>query len=147
MSQQDETGAARPGLCLFFDDDCELCRRLAWVVRHWDRGRKVEVVPLSRPDLSAVFPALDVGRARRQLTAVDGQGRVYEGLAAVRQVAQRLPAVRRLGWIYQVPGVGRVADGLYRTTNHYRRRLCLRCGEHWTPSRSRRLGPRGEGRA
>ena len=138
------SGPARQLLHLFYDDDCELCCRLQRLVQAWDPSGQVEAVALSAPDLDARFPDLDVARARQNLTARAADGTLYEDLAALRQVAVRIPRLRRLGWIYRLPGVHGVARGAYRSLNRYRRQLCRECGERRT--RSRRRGqkpPRG----
>jgi predicted DCC family thiol-disulfide oxidoreductase YuxK len=129
---------------LFYDDGCELCCRLQRWVAARDRTGLVEAIPVSGADLALRFPDLDVEKARAQLSVRSQDGQIHEGMAGLRQIALRLPALRQLAWIYSLPGVSAAASGAYRTVNRYRRRLCLRCGESWMPSmkpsRRRRRG-------
>ena len=122
-------------LYLFFDGECPLCCRFKEWIEGRDRTGTICALALDDPELEARFPEVDLDRARQQLTVRDRAGNLYEGLAALRQLALRLPGIRRLDWVYQLPGARAVAGGLYRTVNQYRKKLCLRCGEKWMPSR------------
>ena len=83
-------------LVLLFDDDCELCRRFQRWVSARDRLGLVESAPLSMAELETRFPQLDLERARAHLTVCSETGGIHEGLAALRQIGLRLPAMRRL---------------------------------------------------
>ncbi len=48
------------------------------------------MLPL-REAIEDEFPHVDFARAAGQLTACDRRGQIYEGMAALRQVAQYLP--------------------------------------------------------
>ncbi|MGY8823394.1 MAG: hypothetical protein ACKVJG_05560 [Candidatus Latescibacterota bacterium] len=82
------------------------------------------------------------------MTACDRRGQIFEGMAALRQVAKHLPGLACLDWAYALPGIEGMASGVYRTVNRFRKRLCLSCGESWTSSkkyseRKRRAGRGG----
>ena len=142
-------GFDRARLCLFYDSECALCCRFKEWIENRDQEGAILVLALDDPELPGVFPELDLVAAREQLTVRDRQGRFYQGLAALRQLSLHLPGIRRLDWIYRLPGVQAVAAGLYRTVNRYRKGLCLSCGEKWMPSRKyseRKKGPRRRGR-
>ena len=134
-------------LYLFYDGECELCMRFkAWVQERDAEGR-IALLPLEVA-LADRFPQVDLERASQQLTACDRRGQTYEGMAALRQLAKYLPGMARLDWIYSLPGVEQMAGGVYKTVNRFRKRLCLRCGESWSPSkkyseRKRRSGRNG----
>ena len=135
---------SRPRLHLLYDHDCPLCRRFAELVRSWDRAGAIETIDLDAAEADARFARLDLASAREQLTVSDREGQVHQGVEALRQLSSLLPAVRRLTWAYRLPGVTPVVGALYRTVNRHRRRLCLKCGEKWMPSRksSRQRGRR-----
>ena len=121
-------------LYLFYDPNCPLCRRFRKWIHHLDRGETIEIVPLNSPDLAARFPQLNLKRANESLTVCDLLGRVREGVEAVRQLTSYLPGLRRLRWVYRLPGVTPTLRGVYRTAQRHRKRLCLSCGAKWMPS-------------
>jgi predicted DCC family thiol-disulfide oxidoreductase YuxK len=133
-------------LFLFYDAQCPLCVHLKELVSRWDRDGAILALGLDNAELPARFPDLDLSRARQQLTVRDPQGRLFEGGAAVQQLARLLPGVRRLTWVYRLPGVAPAVEGLYRTVHRYRTRLCLQCGERWMPSRKYSQRKRGRRR-
>ena len=91
-------------LYLFYDGECELCLRFKEWIEARDRGGTIAALALDGPELPERFPEVDLEMARAQLTVLDREGRIYEGLAALRQLALRLPGIRRLDWIYRLPG-------------------------------------------
>ena len=134
-------------LFLFYDPSCDLCVRFKEWVAQRDSEGKIALLPLEE-GIEDRFPHIDFVRAVEQLTACDRRGQIYEGMAALRQTAKYLPGLARLDWVYALPGMGVVANGAYRTVNRLRKRLCLRCGESWAPSkkyseRKRRAGRDG----
>jgi predicted DCC family thiol-disulfide oxidoreductase YuxK len=137
----------REQLILFYDPACDLCMRFRQWITLRDEEGKIALVPLQE-GVETRFPQVDFSRAAEQLTACDRRGQVFEGMAALRQVAKHLPGLARLDWAYALPGIEGVASGVYRTVNRFRKRLCLSCGESWTPSkkyseRKRRAGRGG----
>ena len=127
--------ADRAQLFLFYDGRCELCRRFKEWIAARDQEGIIQALELDDPELAARFADVDLERAREQLTVRDREGNLFQGLAALRRLSRHLPGIRRLDWIYRLPGVKTVASGLYRTVNRYRTKLCLSCGEKWGPSR------------
>mgnify|MGYP002036379282 CR=1 FL=1 len=121
-------------LHLFSDPSCPLCRQFRKWIRHLDRERLIEILDLNDPRLQERFPQLDLERASESLTVCDRLGHVREGVEAVRQLTLHLPALRRLQWIYRLPGVTPTLRGVYRTAQRQRKKLCLKCGEKWMPS-------------
>lgn len=134
-------------LFLFYDPSCDLCMRFKEWIALRDAAGNIALLPL-REGVEERFPHVDFSRAAGQLTACDRRGQVYEGMAALRQVAKYLPGLARLDWVYALPGIEAMTSGVYRTVNRVRKRLCLRCGESWAPSkkyseRKRRAGRDG----
>ena len=97
---------------LVYDGSCGLCTDAAALVRRWDRGRRLDVVPfqddarLARFDITAPTYA-----AAMHLLLPDG--RVYAGADAVPPLVRLLPGKRWLGWPWAVPGVARLARRVY----------------------------------
>lgn len=120
---------------LFYDPSCPLCRRFKAWIEAGDRHGAIQALALDDPELPTRFPDLDLAQAQAQLTVRDQEGNLYRGLAALRQLSLCLPGLRHLDWIYLLPGVKGVAEGVYRLVNRYRKGWCLSCGERWLPSR------------
>ena len=134
MKEQPEPDSGLVRLHLFADPNCPLCRQFRkWIV-HLDREGLVEIVELDDPRLPERFPQLDLERASEFLTVCDRLGRVREGVEAMRQLTRHVPALRRLQWVYRLPGVTPTLRGIYRTAQRHRKKLCLSCGEKWMPS-------------
>jgi predicted DCC family thiol-disulfide oxidoreductase YuxK len=124
----------RVRLHLFYDSACPLCRQFIKWIRHLDREGLVEILPLDDPQMPGRFPQLDVERANETLTVCDRLGHLREGVEAVRQLTLHLPGLRRLQWVYRLPGVTPTLRGVYRGAQRHRKKLCLSCGEKWMPS-------------
>ncbi len=121
-------------LRLFSDPACPLCRQFRKWIDHLDREGLIEIVALDDPRLPERFPQLDLERAKEFLTVCDRLGRMHEGVEAMRQLTRHLPGLRRLQWVYRLPGVTPTLRGVYRTAHRHRKKLCLSCGEKWMPS-------------
>ena len=134
-------------LHLFYDRECPLCGRFKEWIERWDRQGTIQVLSLDDPVLSERFPQLDLDQARQVLTVCDRLGHLSQGVEALRQLTRQLPGIRRVSWVYQLPGVTPALNRVYRTVHRYRKRLCLRCGEKWRSSlkysqRKKRSGTR-----
>ncbi len=123
-----------PALYLFYDGDCPLCCRFKEWIDRLDTQNAVCALSLSDAELPTRFPHIDLQEARQHLTACDGEGRVFHGVEALRQLTRVLPGLRRLTWVYRLPSVTPAAQRAYRAVNRNRKRLCLQCGEKWMPS-------------
>lgn len=123
-----------PRLYLFLDGDCPLCVRFGQAIARWDREGCIALVDLGAQQARALLDDDARAAARAQLTARDRLGTLYRGIEALRRVADLLPGIRRLHWVYGLPGVTPVLDRVYRAVHRHRRALCLKCGETWMPS-------------
>ena len=123
------------GLYLLYDGGCPLCCRFKEWIERWDRQGVVGTLALDDPAIPARFPGLDLAAAHEALTVCDGLGRTFQGVEALRQLAQVLPGMQRLKWLSRLPGVTPVLSRAYRTVHRRRWQLCLKCGEKWMPSR------------
>ncbi len=125
----------KPQLYLFYDSGCPLCCRFVEWIERWDRQGAIQALALDDPELPGRFPQLDLDQAHQALTVCDRLGNLSLGVEALRQLARLLPGIRRLKWAYRLPGVTPAIGHAYRVVHRYRKRLCLKCGEKWMPSR------------
>ena len=128
------TAPSLPQLVLIHDGDCPLCRKFVQVIKRLDTDEMIAVVSLEDEETQTRFPHVDMDQVRQQLTVCDQLNRAWHGVEALRRIAALLPAIRRLTWIYRLPGVTPAVGGLYRSVNRHRKRLCLKCGQKWMPS-------------
>ncbi len=123
-----------PALYLFYDGECPLCCRFKEWIDRLDAEGAVCALALDETDLPERFPQLDLQVARREITVCNGLGQLFHGIEALRQLTRILPGLRRLDWIYRLPGATPIARRAYRAVNRRRQRLCRQCGEKWLPS-------------
>jgi predicted DCC family thiol-disulfide oxidoreductase YuxK len=125
--QDAANGLGRPYTCVD-DGTCTVCTRLANVLRQWDGGRQLEVVPSQAPGITARFPWIPMRAYADALQLIGPGGRTWQGAAAIEQLLNILPKGRLVAWIFKIPFVRKFADRFYRwfARNRYR----LGCGEH-----------------
>ncbi len=123
-----------PQLYLFYDRDCPLCRRFKRVIEAWDRKGLIEVVDLADAHTAERFRSVDLAAAQRELSVGDRLGHLSQGVEALRQLTHFLPGIRRLTWVYRLPGVTPMVGRLYGSVHRRRKQLCLKCGEKWMSS-------------
>ncbi|HJQ18809.1 MAG TPA: DUF393 domain-containing protein [Gemmatimonadaceae bacterium] len=121
------TGRGRP-YTLVFDGMCKVCNRLANLLRKWDSGRSIEVVPSQAPGVTARFPWIPARAYTQAIQLVGPGGETWQGASAIEQLLGILPRGRLISWIFRIPYVRVLADRVYRwfARNRYR----LGCGEH-----------------
>lgn len=111
-----------------YDGDCKVCTRLSGVLRKWDGGRMLEVVPSQQPGVTARFPWIPAHAYAEALQLIAADGTTWQGAAAIEQLLNVLPRGRLVAWIFTIPFVRAIADRFYKwfARNRYR----LGCGEH-----------------
>lgn len=120
-------GLGRP-YTVVYDGTCKVCTRLAGVLRRWDRGHEIEVVPSQAPGVMARFPWIPAHAYVEALQMVGPGGRTWSGAAAIEQILDVLPKGKLISWVFSIPFVRVLADRFYKwfARNRYR----LGCGEH-----------------
>ena len=110
-----------------YDGTCEVCGRIARVLRQWGRTG-LEVVPSQTPGLQQRFPWITPAAYAESLQLVGPHGKTWQGAAAVEQLMAILPRGRLIGWLFHIPFVRVIADKCYRwfARNRYR----LGCSDH-----------------
>ena len=106
---------------LVYDEDCGFCR---WCVRKilaWDRGRRLDPLPLQSPEADRLLPGMkDAVRASSwHLVARDGA--VYSAGAAAAPLLTMLPGGRPLAAMARA--FPKTTERLYRGVADHRDRL------------------------
>ena len=103
-----------------YDGTCGLCTDAVALVRRWDFGGRLDLVPFQDAARLATFGvAIPAYAAAMHLLLPDG--RVFVGADAVPPLVRLLPGKRWLGWAWRVPGVPHLARRLYATIAARRR--------------------------
>jgi predicted DCC family thiol-disulfide oxidoreductase YuxK len=120
-------GLGRPYTCVY-DGACRVCTRLANVLRTWDGGRQIQVVPSQANGIAARFPWIPARAYAEALQLIGPGGRTWQGAAAIEQLFNVLPRGKLVAWLFRIPFVRALADRFYKwfARNRYR----LGCGEH-----------------
>jgi predicted DCC family thiol-disulfide oxidoreductase YuxK len=115
-------------LTILYDGNCGLCRASVARLRRFDHGRRIELLDLHEPSVSARFPQVNREEALRLMQAVDPAGKVYAGVDAWARAGLVLPGWKLIAWPLLVPGIHFVAGRIYAwvARNRYRwnRELC-----------------------
>jgi len=116
---------------VIYDGECRLCCRSMSRLRRWDRHRRILALDLHSAQRAEQFPGLDVARLRGALHAVDGEGRIFTGVAAIARLGSVLPGWRWAAWLLRVPGISGMAGFVYRQVARNRHRWnCRDAGAH-----------------
>ena len=113
---------------VIFDGDCAVCQRFVDILRRWDRGGSLEIVPSQGAGVKDRFPwiAPEAFDASIQLVASDGT--TWSGAAVLEKLLDILPRGRWLGWIFRIPLVRPLAERAYRSFAGNRHRMGCRTG-------------------
>ncbi len=100
------------GLCVLYNGDCPICSREIAAYRGTAerQGLPLRFEDLNRADLDAW--GLDAESARARLHVRRG-GEVLAGLPAFVALWERMPRLRWLAWLVQLPGLRGLATELY----------------------------------
>ncbi len=107
-------------LTLFYDGTCPLCAKEIAALRGRDAEGLIQVLDISRDDISA-YPQIDVQQANRILHGIDDKGVLLLGLDVTHRAWQLVGK----GWLYaplRWPLVRPIADRCYLlfANNRYR---------------------------
>ena len=89
---------------LFFDAECEFCRKIARFLAVPMARHGLAVAPLQDPRVGVLL-GLSRDELLRTVRFVSADGSQYEGADALLAVARLLPCARPLIWISRIPGV------------------------------------------
>ena len=111
-----------------YDGFCKVCNRLVTVLRKWDGGKLLEIVPSQQPGVHARFPWIPARAYTESVQVIGPGGRTWQGAAAIEQLLRVLPKGRLMSWVFSIPLVRPLAEKFYRW--FARNRYKLGCGAH-----------------
>lgn len=114
---------------VFYDGGCGLCRRQAQSWRREDRSGRLELVDISARGFRAEEHGLDPERVRQSMHVKTADGRLFEGLDAVRMVWTVFPRMWAAAVLAGLPGVHGVLRAGYRSVARNRHRLSDSCAD------------------
>jgi predicted DCC family thiol-disulfide oxidoreductase YuxK len=114
------------GYTVVYDGHCNVCTRLANVLRAWDG--ELEVVASQSPGVMERFPWIPPAAYAEALQLVGPGGTTWQGAAAIEQLLNILPRGRLFSWAFHIPLLRGVADRFYRW--FARNRYQFGCGDH-----------------
>jgi predicted DCC family thiol-disulfide oxidoreductase YuxK len=123
--------SSHPVLTVFFDKQCPLCNRTVLTINHFDIFNRIDFKPAQ--DYANQNPVLaDIGieTLLTDLYAVDGNNKVYYGLATYRQVLLKMRYLAPIGILLGLPGIKHIAEIKYRAIAD--NRLRINCDESCT---------------
>ena len=103
-------------LAVFYNGDCGLCRTriAAYQAASSSRSRLIAWCDAAGTPWALRRWGIDANRARQRMHVVDAAGRVYGGAAALARLWRELPGHRWLGLLVGLPGIGLMAEMIYR---------------------------------
>jgi predicted DCC family thiol-disulfide oxidoreductase YuxK len=114
--------AERP--TLIYDGECGFCRRSVGLLRRWDQGQVIALVPFQdRARVAAFGIPLPALAGAMHLVLPPPDGRVFAGADAAPEILRLLPGKRWLAWGFRVPGIPPLARRVYAWIAQ--RRRCL----------------------
>lgn len=113
---------------LVYDGNCKVCGRLVALLRAWDRGSEIDVVPSQQPGVMARFPWIPARAYVEAVQLIGPGGRTWSGASAIEQILDVLPKGRILSWVFKIPFMRGIADRFYRW--FARNRYHFGCGDH-----------------
>ena len=126
---QEAQGAAsgRP-YTVVWDGTCKTCRKLVTLLEKWDTGKQLELLPSQNTSVFSRFPWIPAQAYAEAVQLIGPGGQTWQGAAAIEKLLEILPHGAWLGWVFDLPYMGRAIDRFYRwfARNRYR----FGCGEH-----------------
>jgi len=112
----DPAHSPRAVLTVFYNGDCPVClgRVLDYQMLSAGRSRLIAWCDVAQAPWALRRWQVEGVTARRRIHAADAGGRLYSGAAAFARLWRELPGYRWLGWMIALPGMGLVAELVYR---------------------------------
>ncbi|WP_043711078.1 thiol-disulfide oxidoreductase DCC family protein [Corallococcus macrosporus] len=110
---------------ILYDGHCRLCGGAARQLQRLLGKTGTRLRSFREEGVLEAFPGVTADRCERAMQLVLPDGRVVEGLEAIVRAVGRRP-LGRLLWVYYVPGLRQLLDGLYRLVARHRFRIAGR---------------------
>ena len=129
MESQDDscTPSGRP-YTVVYDGTCTICGKLVRMLRKWDTGGMLEVLPSQNSCVRSRFPWIPERAYLESVQLIGPGGRTYQGAAAVEHIIDLMPKGKLITWVFSIPFVRPLAERFYRW--FARNRYKMGCGAH-----------------
>ncbi|MEM6106314.1 DUF393 domain-containing protein [Mycobacterium sp. 050272] len=107
---------------LVFDGRCGVCTRAVNALVRWDRTGMLRVEPMQTPGMAERLGVTD-DRMLESAWWVDSSGVVLAGAHAMNAALSAALGTSVPLWVYRLPGVGAVQNGIYRWFSSHRYRF------------------------
>lgn len=119
-----------------YDGTCSVCTRFISVLTKWDKRRELEILPSQTAGLDARFPWIPAPAYSESIQVIrTGDGRTWQGAAAIEQLLDALPKGRLVSWIFSIPLMRPIAERFYRW--FARKRYKFGCNTHCRVTREK----------
>ena len=121
-----ESHAELKTLTVLYDGTCGFCTRQARFAQRIGSigGAHVRLASTADPRVLERYPDISRESANRQMyVQEETTGRRYGGAAAVARLLREVPIIGLAGWLYYVPILHQIADGVYRVIARNRHRI------------------------
>ena len=111
-----------------YDGTCKVCGKLVTLLRTWDRGAMIEILPSQNSCVRSRFPWIPDRAYLESVQLIGPGGQTWQGAAAIEQIIDLMPKGKLITWVFSIPFVRPLAEKFYRwfAKNRYK----LGCGEH-----------------
>ena len=113
---------------LIFDDECPLCVRFTQSIKLTGREHAPAFISLHHPQLSSLYPTLDLEECAQTIHFIDARGVLHKGPEAVSELVKLIPAVHKFAWLIDSAMGQKAVDFFYNSANRMRESLLNRCG-------------------
>lgn len=110
-----------------YDGECAFCLRQISRIRRKDTHGRFAFVSKQTPGIEDRFPQLAQSDFNTGMRLIAPDGRIFVGADAVYHIARDLPFLRRVAWLYRVPGLQKLARWAYAWVAARRYRLAKTC--------------------
>jgi predicted DCC family thiol-disulfide oxidoreductase YuxK len=138
-------GDAGRSYTVIYDGTCGVCARTVRVLENWDRNHVLAIIPSQAPGVRDRFPWIPASAYADSIQVIrSGDGRTWQGAAALEELLKVLPRGGVISWLFNIPFARPLGDRFYAwfARNRYR----MSCREHCAvrpPDRNSRGGAGG----
>ncbi len=115
---------------VIYDGECAFCINQVHRIQQLDRKAQFEYLPRQDSNTELRFPVLATEDFNSGMRLISPEGKLYVGADAIYQIAMRLPGLKYIAWLYQVPGIRQLAQLAYAWVAANRKKLARNCTNH-----------------
>lgn len=103
-----------PSLTIFYDDECPLCLRTKFILKHFDVFGKLDFKSVQKHALKyKQLKSIEFESLLNSMHAIDRNDRVFEGVDVYKRIGLKLPLLFPIGTVLFIPGVTFLANKVY----------------------------------